>query len=432
MLPKAKFTVKNKNLMKNFILKTFDRFKSAVSNTALIFQRELVLLLSDLGVTILLLIVPVVYPFLYSLIYYPEVVRDLPVAVVDMSQSADSRAFVRKLNATPDLDIRYECISMEEASEKFRKRENRGIILIPETYSSDLALGRQAVVSLYADMEFFLYYKAMVMGAGLVSIEEGNNIQVKRLLNAGFSERQAEVFSNPFVISGNTIANHAGGFASYGIPAALMLIIQQTLVLAIGIMAGTARERHKLGTLIPCDLRRMGTFRMVLGKAAAYFLIYAVMCFYMLGAIPAWFGYPDKAGFSELVALMVPYLLSAIFFGLSLSVFFKNRETPMLLYLFLSLPLLFLSGIIWPLSNMSPWWQFVRSIFPSSHAMLGYIKMNSLGAGIAETSHEIAMLWKLTAFYFVLACLVYKTQITKVKNLVLNAGHLNNPTVPAN
>lgn len=417
--------------MKIIISKTFERFRSAISNTALIFQRELHLLLSDLGVTILLLIVPVVYPFLYSLIYYPEVVRDLPVAVVDLSQTADSRAFIRKLNATPDLDIRYENISMEEAAEKFRKRENRGIILIPETYSSDLALGRQAVVSLYADMEFFLYYKAMVMGAGLVSIEEGNDIQVKRLLNAGLSERQAEVFSNPFAISGSAIANPAGGFASYGIPAALMLIIQQTLVLAIGIMAGTARERHKLGTLIPCDLRRMGTLRMVLGKSAAYFLIYAVMCIYMLGAIPAWFGYPDQAGFSQLVALMVPYLLSAIFFGLSLSVFFKNRETPMLLYLFLSFPLLFLSGIIWPMSNMSPVWQAVRSIFPSSHAMLGYIKMNSLGAGISGTNHEIAMLWRLTAFYFVMACLVYKTQITKVKKLVLNAGQKHNPTIPA-
>lgn len=417
--------------MKIIISKTFERFRSAISNTALIFQRELHLLLSDLGVTILLLIVPVVYPFLYSLIYYPEVVRDLPVAVVDLSQTADSRAFIRKLNATPDLDIRYENISMEEAAEKFRKRENRGIILIPETYSSDLALGRQAVVSLYADMEFFLYYKAMVMGAGLVSIEEGNDIQVKRLLNAGLSERQAEVFSNPFAISGSAIANPAGGFASYGIPAALMLIIQQTLVLAIGIMAGTARERHKMGTLIPCDLRRMGTLRMVMGKSAAYFFIYAVMSFYMLGAIPAWFGYPDKAGFSQLVALIVPYLLSAIFFGLSLSVFFKNRETPMLLYLFLSLPLLFLSGIIWPLSNMSPVWQAVRSIFPSSHAMLGYIKMNSLGADISETSHEIAMLWKLTAFYFMTACLVYKTQIAKVKKLVLNAGREQNETIPA-
>lgn len=417
--------------MKIIISKTFERFRSAISNTALIFQRELHLLLSDLGVTILLLIVPVVYPFLYSLIYYPEVVRDLPVAVVDLSQTADSRAFIRKLNATPDLDIRYENISMEEAAEKFRKRENRGIILIPETYSSDLALGRQAVVSLYADMEFFLYYKAMVMGAGLVSIEEGNDIQVKRLLNAGLSERQAEVFSNPFAISGSAIANPAGGFASYGIPAALMLIIQQTLVLAIGIMAGTARERHKMGTLIPCDLRRMGTLRMVMGKSAAYFFIYAVMSFYMLGAIPAWFGYPDKAGFSQLVALIVPYLLSAIFFGLSLSVFFKNRETPMLLYLFLSLPLLFLSGIIWPLSNMSPVWQAVRSIFPSSHAMLGYIKMNSLGADISETSHEIAMLWKLTAFYFMTACLVYKTQIAKVKKLVLNAGGEQNETIPA-
>jgi hypothetical protein len=63
--------------------------------------------------------------------------------------------------------------------------------------------------------------------------------------------------------------------------------------------------------------------------------------------------------------------------------------------------------------------------------MLGYIKMNSLGADISETSHEIAMLWKLTAFYFLTACLVYITQITKVKKLLLNAGREQNETIPA-
>lgn len=83
----------------------------------------------------------------------------------------------------------------------------------------------------------------------------------------------------------------------------------------------------------------------------------------------------------------------------------------MLLFLFTSFPLFFLSGIIWPLSNFSNIWLIVREIFPSSNAVFGYIKMNTLGASITETSHEITALWIQTGVYFLTACLVYYVQV---------------------
>jgi ABC-2 type transport system permease protein len=155
----------------------------------------------------------------------------------------------------------------------------------------------------------------------------------------------------------------------------------------------------------------MGTLRLVAGKSAAYFTIYAMLCVYMLGMIPRWFGYAHSANFTELIALISPFLLSSIFLGLTLSVVFKNRESAMILYLFTSIPLLFLSGIIWPLSNFSPVWLVVREIFPSSNAMFGFIKMNSLGATIYETRKEIMSLWIQTGVYFLTACLAYAYQV---------------------
>jgi len=385
--------------------------REGIRNMLRIWIREYQLIFSDVGVLIIILAVPLIYPLLYSLIYYPEVVRDLPVAVADLSRSSQSREFIRKLDATPDVQVRSVTVSMEEAIRLFRENQVRGIVQIPSDYCDALALRRQTNISAYADMEFFLYYKALVTGTSFVALETGRNIQESRLENSGLSRTQSEAIAEPLVVVDNVMANRAGGFASYGIPAALILIIQQTLVLAIGIMAGTARERHPFGTLIPLDKKRMGTLRMVTGKAAAYFSIYAILSVYMLGMIPRWFGYEQQAGLMEVTALITPFILGSVFMGMSLSVVFRKRESALLLYLFTSIPLLFLSGIIWPLSNFSQTWLVVRELFPSSNAMFGYIKMNSLGATIFETRKEILALWIQAGVYFILACLVYSFQV---------------------
>jgi len=403
--------------MENKDKNTIKQLGEGFGNMLRIWMREFQLIFSDVGVMILIFAVPIVYPMLYSFIYYPEVVRELPIAVVDLSHSSVSRQFIRNLDATPDLKVARSSISMDEAIGLFKSREVRGIVQIPETFSQDIALGRQTTVSAYADMEFFLYYKALMTGVSFVALETGNQIQINNLMNNGFTERQAEITAEPFKMVDNAMANSGGGFASYGIPAALILIIQQTLIIAIGILAGTARERHIFGTLVALDRKRLGVLRLVIGKTAAYFTIYAMLCVYMLGLIPQWFGYGQSANLSELIALITPFILSSIFMGLTLSVLFKNRESSMMLYLFTSIPLLFLSGIIWPLSNFGSVWLVVREIFPSSNAIFGFIKMNSLGASIFETRKEIMALWVQTGVYFITACITYGYQVSFSEHL---------------
>lgn len=392
----------------NYFSQIIEGFRSMLR----IWIRELQLILKDVGVISVVFAAPLLYPLLYSTIYYNEVVREMPIAVVDLSHTSTSREFIRKLDATPELKVYANCASMEEAIVEFKSRRVRGVVQIPETFSADIALNRQTTISTYADMEFFMYYKALMAGTSYVTLDATKKIQITNLMNSGLSEREAEVTSEPVKIVDNVMGNKAGGFGNYGVPASLILIIQQTLILAIGIMAGTARERHAFGILAPLDRKRLGTLRLVLGKTAAYFTIYALLSVYMLGMIPQWFGYGRAASFQEMVALITPFLLSSIFFGLTLSVFFKSRESAMMIYVFSSIPILFLSGVIWPLSSFSDTWLAVREIFPSSNAIFGFVKMKSLGASIHETKGEITALWIQTVIYFLTACLAYAYQVT--------------------
>ena len=114
--------------------------------------------------------------------------------------------------------------------------------------------------------------------------------------------------------------------------------------------------------------------------------------------------------------MMLPYTLACIFFGMVVSCIVKYRENVMLLMVFVSVPLLFLTGVSWPQSNIPGFWQgvswvFVSWVFPSTFGVRAYVRLNSMGATLSDVSTEITLLWLHTFLYFWLACVVYGYQI---------------------
>ena len=124
-----------------------------------IWHREIGNIIRDKGIMIFILFVPLAYPLLYSYVYTNELVREVPVAVVDENNSALSRDMLRKMDASPDLKIEAYCTNMDKAREMVRRHEVYGIIRIPESFTSELAHGNQVPIGLYCDMSSMLYYK---------------------------------------------------------------------------------------------------------------------------------------------------------------------------------------------------------------------------------------------------------------------------------
>ncbi len=378
---------------------------------SIIWANEMKMTVKDEAVLIFFLLASTIYPFLYSWIYNNEVVREVPVAVVDYSHSAESRKFIRLCNASPDVKVAYHCTSLAEAKDLVGRQKVKGVLYFPSDFDTNICRGEQAHVSVFCDMSLMLTYKAIYQTAQAVSSHMGSEIQLAS--STGFTDRDDEVTVRPLEFDEVSIFNPTGGYGSFLLPAVLILVIQQTLLLGIGLAAGTNRENNRYGELIPIDQHYRGLFRIVMGKALCYFMIYALVAAYLTMILPSLFHFPLLGSLRSLIGLMVPYILACIFFGITLSCLVRYRENVMLLVVVTSLPFLFLSGISWPSEGIPAFWKGISWLLPSTFGVKGYIAVNSMGATLQDISHEYFVLWAQSLIYFFTSCLFYKVQIDR-------------------
>lgn len=365
----------------------------------------------DEGVLIFFILVPLLYPLAYSWIYTNEVVREVPVAVVDMSHSSLSRQFIRQFDASPDAKVAYHCNNLDDARDLIGRQAVSGVLYFPENFQNNINRMEQSHVSIYCDMSFMLYYKAIFQTATAVAGELNSEIQIERAGN--WTDRENEITTKPLDFDEVPIFNTTGGYGNFIIPAVLILIIQQTLLLGIGLSAGTAREKNRFKQLVPVSKHYNGIFRIVLGKSLCYFMIYAVMSAYILLIVPRIFSFTSLLHPGDLIFFMLPYLLSCIFFAMIVSCAVRYRENIILLVVFTSLPFLFVSGVSWPQSAIPEFWKWLSCVVPSTFGIRGFIRMNGMEARLGDVLPEYKALWIQTFIYFLITCLLYRRQIIK-------------------
>lgn len=377
-----------------------------------IWKDELKNVFRDAGVLIFFFLVPLAYPLLYSFIYNNEVVRDAKLVVVDQSDSYLSREFTRRVNATADVEVVSTCTDMAEAKRYLDEKKAYGILYFPESFSKEVYRGEQATVSLYCDMSSLLFYKAFLLSATEVSLDLGREIQLSRLSSS--SEKQDEITVNPIPYESITLFNPQNGFASFLVPAILILVIQQTLVLGIGMLGGTVREENRLETLPQSVGRHFhGTLRIVFGKSLTYLMIYILVCIWALAVVPKLFALPQIGDPLTLLLFILPYLLACIFFAMTLAGFMTTRESPMLVFVFTSVLFLFISGISWPKEAIPPFWKAIGYLFPSTPGIQGFVRINTCGATLNEVAFEYRMLWVQAGIYFLSACLIQRRALAR-------------------
>jgi ABC-2 type transport system permease protein len=375
------------------------------------FVRELQRIFRDPGVTVIFIVASLAYPLIYKAIYWNEQITNVPVAVVDLSNSPQSREFLHKWNASPDIRLTYSCTSMPEAEQLLRDQKVHGIIYFPRDFARQLAdpLG-QAHISLYCDMSSFLYMKAIYLSCNQVMLEDMRNIQIDRYEQMGMDKEFAWALVQEAPYSETALFTPTGGYGSFLIPAVLVLILHQTLFFGICMLGGTAREENEEDY----------SFSSLIGRAGACFVIYYALAAILLGFFPRLLDIPHIGSIGDILLFNVPYILAVIFFSLCVSVFIRNRESGLVLLISSSLIFLFMAGISWPKEMIpDPWW-YIAMLIPYTHGAHGFIHINSMGASLATTGSEFLALWGLTAGYFVLACILFyirKNQSNKINTL---------------
>lgn len=370
-----------------------------------VFSIEVRRVFSDSTVLLIFFIAPIVYPLIFCGLYHNENVENMNVAVVDEKPSEASKRFAHKIDATPELTVAYRCNNLEEAKQLLRDHYVRAIFYFPKDFSTRLAALRTAHVTVFADMSSFYYYKAALTGGNSVLIDEMHTIELERYEKAGLTSKEANIQMQPVVMENITAFNPTGGYGSFFLPILLMLVIHQTIFLGICILCGDANENRYALHLIPPHLRQRSVHRVIFGRSLCYILIYVPICILDLWFIPRWFHLPQLGNLYTILEFLLPFVLAVVFFGMMVgNLFVRQKISPMLCFVFFSLVLFLLTGMVWPQESMPRFWYVVSQLFPSTPGVQGYVKMASMGARLAEVRTEYMTLWFQAGFYFIAAC----------------------------
>lgn len=378
------------------------------------FIDEIKLIFSDAGAVLFFLVAMFIYPLLYTLGYEKETVRELPVAIVDLDHTATSRQFERMADAAEQLKVTCKPGSLKEAETLFYEGKINGIILIPEDFEKDILRANRTSVTVYCDAGYFMLYKQVYAGAVYSSGTFGAGVEIKRLMAQGKTMKQALDMQDPLKTDVYNLYNPSGGYGSFVMPGMSIIIIQQTLLIGIGMLGGTIREKRIFLKRYGSVSRKWGNVKLILGKSFAYVSVYLFTALFPMVLLHKWYHFPEQGDFLRTLAILVPFLFAVSFLGLAISMFFKQRVHSILFLVFLSPMVVFLSGISWPASAIPQWLYWITHVFPSAWAVPAYIKLRIMGAPLEAVHFEQAFLLIQMIIYFVLACLSYKYAIRKI------------------
>ena len=392
-----------------------------IKETSQYCTNEIRTILRDPGAILLFIVAMFAYPFLYSLGYKNEVINEIPIAVVDQDHTVSSRKISSLFDATSQLKVVCKPTSIKEAEDLFYDGKINGVILIPKDFEQKLMKTIQTDVTVYCDAGYFLLYKQVYAGAVYALTAFNTSAEVKRLLAEGKSYKQAINQQDPIKISSFNLYNPNGGYGTLIMPAVMLIIMQQTLLIGIGMLGGTIRRRNKYAHEFLQASKPLGTIPIIFGKASAYVIIYLFNALFTMVILYNMIKMPDKSGFLPTLLLLVPFLFSVSFLGLGISMFFRDRAHSLMFMVFLSPIVLFFSGISWPTSAIPKvLFYSIAQIFPTTTMIPAYIRIRVMGSNINNIRTEGLFLIIQMIVYFIFACIVTKTIVKKI-----NKTHIN-------
>lgn len=368
------------------------------------FAYEWRIVLGDAGILIFFVLLPLVYPIAYTLVYNPEVIEKIPVAVVDNSRTAESRSLTRDIGSTSAIEIYSYCANLNDARALMDDGQVYGILEIPADYAKCIGRGETANVMFYAEMSLLLRFRTEGFALTDVQIAEVGKITADRINMIGAPA--ASLSGMPVTSESFMLGDTQQGFASFVMPGILVLILQQSMVLGAAMIVGTSRQRRRLyGGRDPMMPIEGHYYAVAWGKALCYTVFYIAPSIYVLHYIPEWFNLPHHGAAIDYLLFIAPLLLASGFFGITLGWLVRDRESVFTVVVVTSVIFLFLTGLTWPRYIMPEFWQIIGDYIPATWGVEGFIRINTNNATLAESARPYYWLWGLTLAYSITAAL---------------------------
>ncbi|NXZ85761.1 ABC transporter permease [Serratia fonticola] len=323
-----------------------------------------------------------------STVYANRTVWDLPVAVIDQDHSTASRQLIRQLDATPKIAIQtYD--SLDEAKRDLGWRKLFAVIIMPVDLEKKILNGKNIEIPVFGDATNRLANGQIQQDVVAAYQQLLGQYNTSLLMRSGFSERQAQVIMMPIQSQTLDVFNPGISFAAIIFPGLLVMLLQHSLLIACVrvsiVLKGTPGGKPSLPVY--------------LGGLSALLPIWLFLSIVLFVLWPWVLGYRQTATIPEILLLTFPFLLAVLGLGKLVTECLRSVEMIYLTLSFITTPVFYLSGTIWPLQAMPQWVRAISSMIPSTWATKAIAGVNQMGLSLRDVGGDVAMLLLLGAIY---------------------------------
>lgn len=358
---------------------------------------------TDAAAVLLLVVAGILYAFYYPTPYMNQTVSKVPVAVVDMDHTVMSRQLTQMSASAQQIDVRYIFSDMREAEEALANEKIYGFMVIPKDMEKTLRNGGSVNVNVFTHGAYVMLHGNIGTAFTTCALTVGATTKVKRIaLGKKVPAAKAMAMREPTPLSIQTLYNNTGSYSNYVVPSVLVLILQQTLVIGICVLGGARAHRKFRKKYREAAVENEKLPYRYFGRSLAYFLHYCSFILFYHFVVYNLFDFPRRGQLLPMIAFAVVFLFSTINFGMVLSQVFLRRETSMQIFLYMSIPILFLANFSWPSYLVPSWMVGLSALLPSTFAVPAWLSIQQRGADIYEASALLYPLALQAVFYMLL------------------------------
>ena len=336
------------------------------------------------------------YAILYPLPYLNQVPTEQQLVVVDHDNSSLSRQLIRYADASAKIQVAAKVGSIDAAKNWIETGRAHGLLVIPADFRRDLLLGRGVTLSYGGDASYFLIYSAVAEGLIAAGLDAGKNIQRLGLLMQGDGAQAADKSLDVVQLNSIPAFNPSLGYTPYIVPGLFLLILHQTLLIGTCILGASQWQASGYW-------QQVAPLKLICGRMAAFMLIYSLLTSFYVGYCYYWYDVSLQASFASVAMLLLPFLLATTAAGIALSTLFSRRDLPTQVLLLISMPMLFVSGFVWPTALIPEVVVAMSQIFPAVPGIMAMLELNQMGASWQSIMPQWLQLWAMLVIFFVLA-----------------------------
>jgi ABC-2 type transport system permease protein len=348
-----------------------------------IIRKEFIQIIRDPRTLVITLVIPILQLFLLGYSATNDV-RNVPLVVLDQSQSAQSRTLLDSYRAADYFRIAYSANSEKELEDLIQNGSAKAGLIIPPDYAKKLDTGN-AQVAFVLDGSDPSVAATSLSAAQLIGQAHATSILSEKVSRSGQSfklqqpvEVHTRVWYNPDLIS-----------AYFMIPGVIGMI----LFAITGILTATAvvRERER-GTIEQLIVTPIRSWELIVGKLTPYTILGFLDTLEILAVGHWWFGVPVRGSIVLVLATSGLFLVTGLGIGLFASTIANTQQEAMLTVWMALLPSIFLGGFFFPIDAM-PWFlQLISYLIPMRYYLVIIRSLLLKGVGLEVIWPEVLAL----------------------------------------